>query len=149
MKTSRPLQPLSPERVTQHFHTVDRLRLPIGPDNCHDAVAAWFSDDPEGFYFQLFETDDIMESGLVGRVRRGDSGDVVVGPARIVHCHDPGAIDPGRPVEFSTNGLAQLAEAADLFPLLDGLYRLEGQSALRDPRTGRPTGEHAPEGTDP
>jgi hypothetical protein len=137
MTVPTPLTPLDPVRTLDYGYDAFRLRLPTGPNNPADAVAVWFMDEPEGLYYAELETDDICESAFIGRIRR-DAELVVVGPARIVHVHDDGELDPGRTMRTTTTGLSQVWDARALLPLLEGPYLLNGEAEPRDPMTGHP-----------
>ena len=132
-----PLAPITPERTLDFAYSAYRVRLPDGL-NAADAVIAWFSDDPEGAYYNDFQGDDASECALVGRVRRDSTGTVVIGPARVVHGHDDGELDPTWHPKFTAKGLKQFWEARALLPLLGRPYLIEGELELRDPETSRP-----------
>lgn len=133
-----PIPLIDPERDPTYGHDAYRLRVPASPERT--AVALWRLDSPEGAYYTTFDTNDIGESALVGRIRRVDQGPAVIGPARIVHEHDMDSLlDPGWFGKFSAIGLLELFEVQALLPWLDGVYRIDGETHTRDPQTGLPT----------
>lgn len=132
-----PLTPITPERSLELTYSAYRVRLPDGL-GASDAVIVWYSDEPEGAYYDDFPTDYVSECALIGRVRRDATGTVVIGPARIVNRHYDDVLDPTWGDKFMADGLVQVWEARALLPLLGRAYLIEGELVLRDPETGRP-----------